>query len=81
MCITSIQCIINSNEVNIFAHKENIGIEGYNGIVYDDCQPYGPTTTGTTSSYGEKWYILHTVIDSIDNSSHIDDDIKTIYYK
>lgn len=81
VCITSIQCIINSNEVNIFAHKENIGIEGYNGIVYDDCQPYGPTTTGTTSSYGEKWYILHTVINNIDNSSHIDDDIKTIYYK
>ena len=81
VCIINIQCIINSGEVNVLAHNENIGIEGNDGIEYDECQPYGPTTTGTTSSYGERWYILHTVIDGIDNSSHIDDDIKTVYYR
>lgn len=81
VCIINIQCIINSVEVNILAHNENLGIEGYDGIGYDECQPYGPTTTGTTSSYGERWYILHTVIEGIDNSSHIDDDIKTVYYR
>ena len=77
--IISLKCINKNN--NIYAHEENIGIEGYSGIEYDECEPYGPVTTGTTSSYGEKWYILHTVIDDIDNMSHIDDDIKTIYYR
>ena len=73
------KCIINEND--IFAHSENIGIEGVNGIEYDECEPFGPKTTGTTSSYGEKWYILHSVVDGVDNMSHIDDDLHTVYYR
>ena len=77
--ILNLKCIINKN--NIYAHEENLGIEGYSGIEYDECEPYAPQTTGTTSSYGEKWYILHSVVYGIDNSSHIDNDIETVYYR
>lgn len=77
--IISLKCIINNN--NIFAHEENIGIEGYSGIEFDECEPYGATTTGTTSSYGEKWYLLHSVYENVDSMIHIDDDIETVYYR
>ena len=56
------------------AHKNNIGIEGADGITYDECIP----DLSTFEGYGEKWYELVYYDGMMD---HIDDDIDTIYYK
>ncbi len=69
-------CILAVNPV--YAHQENLGIEGADGITYDSCVP-----DYDGLGYDEKWYSLY----KIDYSTtpilmeHIDDDIKIIYYK
>ena len=68
-------CILAVNPV--YAHQENLGIEGADGITYDSCVP-----DYDGLGYDEKWYSLY----KIDYSTtpilmeHIDDDIKIIYY-
>lgn len=80
ICIITI-CFINIFNFKIYAHSTNLGIDGYEGITYDPCKPYNQYTTDTVDSYGEKWYTLNAERRGINQISHIDDDIFTVYYK
>lgn len=79
--IFSIIMVLLCFNIKSYAHDTNLGIDGAENITYDPCKPYNSVTTDTTDSYGEKWYLL---VDSIvyqNQMDHIDDDIKTVYYK
>ncbi len=83
LCVISLVVVyvLYTNSVSTYAHTSNLGIEGWDGIDYDECEPYSATTTETTSSYGEKWYGLRRILNGVNRSSHIDDDLYTLYYK
>ncbi len=74
--VTTVVLLYISSGNKVYAHSENLGIDGADDITYDSCKP-----DSNGCGEDEAWYYLANSTLDRNKMNHIDDDIKTIYYK